>query len=108
MRSEKNVEEKRIKILFFIDTLKSGGKERQLVELLKGLSTRKNFLLGLVLLDEEIHYKEVLDLQLKINYLKKKSKIDLLMGIHLFKIIKSFFILFFISDNYWMINDKVV
>ena len=38
-----------MKILFFIESLGSGGKERRLVELIKGLSKDKNIEIELVL-----------------------------------------------------------
>jgi glycosyltransferase involved in cell wall biosynthesis len=50
-----------ITILQFIDNLRLGGKERQCVELLKGLSTRTGFRNRLAVMDTEVFYKEVDD-----------------------------------------------
>ena len=60
---------KKIKILFFLDSLRAGGKERQAVELLKQLSAKQDFKFELLLMKKGIHYKEVNDLNIKINYL---------------------------------------
>jgi len=81
---------RQIKILFFIDTLRSGGKERQLVELLRQLSDKTNFKLELLLMNKEIHYKEIYDLNIKISYLKKKNIFDISFFFKLFKIVKKF------------------
>ncbi len=48
-----------MRILFVADTLGSGGKERQLVELLKGLDRRKDVTYCLCLLSETVHYADV-------------------------------------------------
>lgn len=61
-----------MKILFFIESLYSGGKERRLVELLKGLKNYSNINYELVLTRRDIHYKDVLALNIKIHYLDRK------------------------------------
>jgi len=66
-----------LRILFFIDSLRSGGKERRCSELLKSLTLSSSFELELVLMSREIHYKDVLDLNIKIHYLIRKTKKDL-------------------------------
>ncbi len=45
-----------MKILFFINSLHSGGKERRLLELIKGLSKKTDINISLVLLKQDIHY----------------------------------------------------
>jgi len=62
-----------VKILFFIENLYSGGKERRLVELLKGLQSYPNIKSELVLTRKEIHYKEILKLNLKIHVIERKG-----------------------------------
>ena len=57
-----------MKILFFVESLYSGGKERQLVELLKGLSKFEDISVELVVMRRDIHYKDVLRLNIKIHY----------------------------------------
>jgi glycosyltransferase involved in cell wall biosynthesis len=65
-----------MKILFFIADLTSGGMERRLVELMKGLKKKPSFEFELVLLSREINYEEVLDLNIRIHYLVRKTKKD--------------------------------
>ncbi len=55
-----------MKILFFIESLCPGGKERQLVELLKGLSHNNKFSIRLVMFENIIVYPEFYST--KINY----------------------------------------
>lgn len=66
-----------MKILFFIDNLRSGGKERRLTELMKALKLFRDIQFELITMDEEIHYKEVLNLNITIHFLIRKTKKDL-------------------------------
>lgn len=66
-----------MRILFFIDVLTSGGKERRLTELMKGLKQRSDFEFELALMSTEINYKEVRDLNIPIHYLIRRTKKDL-------------------------------
>lgn len=85
----KPVKENRgFKILFFIDTLKAGGKERQFVELLKQLSTLSHIKIELLMMRDDIHYREIHQLKLKIHNLNRKRKLDLFIFFRLFKIVK--------------------
>lgn len=61
-----------MKILFFIESLRPGGKERRLVELLKGLSKFENISIELVLTRRDIHYKNIFSLNIKLHYLERK------------------------------------
>lgn len=61
-----------MEIAFFIESLKSGGKERQLYYLLKEITYKFN--VHLFLFDNNIFYKEVFDLPIKIKVLKKNDK----------------------------------
>ncbi len=79
---------KKIKILFFLDSLRAGGKERQAVELLKQLSAKQDFKFELLLMKKGIHYKEVNDLNIKINYLYRRNIFDISVFFKLFKILK--------------------
>ena len=80
-----------MKILFIIDSLKMGGKERQLIELLKGLRQNKFIHIELVVMDRDIHYDEVHNLNVKINYLIRSKKKDLKILCTLYKICKVFY-----------------
>ncbi|MBC2704230.1 glycosyltransferase [Desulfobacula sp.] len=61
-----------MKILFFIESLRSGGKERRLVELLKGLSKHEDISMELVLTKRDIHYTDIFNLDVKIHYVERK------------------------------------
>jgi glycosyltransferase involved in cell wall biosynthesis len=66
-----------MKILFFINGLSCGGKERRLVELLKALKLQPGIEYELVLMSKEICYKQVLELGITIHYIIRKTKKDL-------------------------------
>jgi glycosyltransferase involved in cell wall biosynthesis len=64
-------------ILYFIESMHAGGKERRLVELIKGLlSDKKSYNLHLVLMYERIHYKILESFDVSIHYLLRKSQKD--------------------------------
>lgn len=73
-----------MKILFFIDKMTSGGKERRLTELMKYLHKTAGIDFQLAVMDSEIHYKEVFDLGIPIHYLIRSVKKD-------FSIFKKFY-----------------
>ena len=79
-----------IKILFFIDCLTSGGKERRLVELMKVLNLNKDFEFELVLMSKEVHYREIFDLNIRIHYLIRTTKKDFSIFNQFYKICKVF------------------
>ena len=62
-----------MKILFYIESLRSGGKERRLVELIKGLSKYPDIEMELVLTREDIHYTDIFDTGIKIHYTIRKG-----------------------------------
>ena len=78
-----------MRILYAIDTLGAGGKERRLVELLKALTIRSDFEAQLAVMSKDIHYKEVLDLGLEINYIIRKTKKDMAVFRLFYKLINS-------------------
>ena len=61
-----------MKILFFIESLHAGGKERRLVELLKGLSKHEDISMELALTRRDIHYTDIFNLNVKIHYIERK------------------------------------
>ncbi|MCA0931063.1 glycosyltransferase [Lutimonas saemankumensis] len=75
-----------MKILFFIESLHSGGKERRLTELIKGLLLYDQFEIELVTTKKDINYKEILDMDVKIHYLLRKKSRDPKVFIQFFKI----------------------
>jgi glycosyltransferase involved in cell wall biosynthesis len=62
-----------MKVLFFIESLRAGGKERRVIELVKALIEMQNkFQIFLVLTRNEIHYKEVHSLGIPIYFIERK------------------------------------
>jgi glycosyltransferase involved in cell wall biosynthesis len=78
-----------MKILHFIDCLRSGGKERQLVELLKGLSTCKDIIFELAIMSYDIHYSASYDQNIRIHYLIRKNKKDSRIFLKLYNLCKA-------------------
>lgn len=78
-----------MKILHIIDSLRSGGKERQLVEALKFLTRQDGYECELVIMSNEIHYSYLEELHVNTYHIVRKSKKDLLIYCKLYKIIKT-------------------
>lgn len=66
-----------MKILYIIESLRSGGKERRLISLIKELLLKENFTLEIIILSNNIHYKEIYNLNINIHFLKRNVKKDL-------------------------------
>jgi glycosyltransferase involved in cell wall biosynthesis len=66
-----------MRILFFIDSFSAGGKERRLMELMKGLKRESKIEFELVIMNENVQYKEVYDLGITIHKIIRKTKKDL-------------------------------
>jgi glycosyltransferase involved in cell wall biosynthesis len=79
-----------MKILFLLDCLIAGGKERRSLELMKGIRLNPDIELELVLMSKEIHYKEVFDLDITIHYLIRSKKKDLSVFRKFYRICKEF------------------
>ncbi len=79
-----------MKILFFINGIYLGGKERRMIELMKELKKRPQFSFELVVMNEEINYPEIHDFNIKIHFLIRKTKKDLSIFSNFYKICKEF------------------
>jgi glycosyltransferase involved in cell wall biosynthesis len=80
-----------MKILFFIESLSSGGKERRLLELVHYLEYHTDHEMLLVLTDENIHYNYVHELKAGIKILKRKgSKKDPRLFIEFYRLCNEF------------------
>ena len=77
-----------MKILFFIDSLKAGGKERRLVELINSMSTLPALQIEIVVMNEENHFNQILKKTIKIHYLIRKNKYDYSIFKKFYKICK--------------------
>lgn len=62
-----------MKILFFIEALGFGGKERRLMELIHYLRQNTDFSLAMVLTEERIHFKQIYDLNVQVRVIKRKG-----------------------------------
>ncbi|MFP7754061.1 glycosyltransferase [Thermodesulfobacteriota bacterium B35] len=76
MLSRTNYTKKPIRVVQFIDSLRSGGKERQLVELLKGLSRDGDVECELIVMSETTHYADLYKLDIPVRRLVRKSRRD--------------------------------
>jgi glycosyltransferase involved in cell wall biosynthesis len=79
-----------MKILFFINGIYLGGKERRLVELMKEIQFKPQFQFELAVMNGEINYQEIINMKIKIHYLIRKSKKDLAVFRALYSICKEF------------------
>lgn len=60
-----------MKILFFIESLRAGGRERRLCELIKGLHQTGDYTMELILTEKEIHYKDIFETEIKIHFVPR-------------------------------------
>jgi len=79
----------RIKVLQIIDSLRTGGKERQLVELLTGLSGYNEIESILLILTDNIHYNYLYEIGVPLYILKRKFKKDPFLYIKLYRLCRS-------------------
>lgn len=79
-----------MKILFFIDSLRVGGKERRMVELLNSLSAYSDIDIRIVVMSKENHFKFLLNPNIKIIYLIRKKKYDSSIFYNFYKICKKY------------------
>lgn len=77
-----------MKVFQIIDTLRSGGKERQVVEVLKFFSKKKNWQTGLVVLSDEVHYDYINELNIPVFKIVRRYPKDPLVFFRLYKLFK--------------------
>lgn len=66
-----------MRILFFIESLQSGGKERRCVELISYLKrTSPEYEMEIVLTEDEIHFEEIVKTGIRITVLKRRFRYD--------------------------------
>lgn len=78
-----------MRILFIIDSLRKGGKERRLIELMKGLLSR-NFTFELILFSDQIEYDHFFELNVNTHVLSRKIKKDPFVFFRINEICKKF------------------
>ena len=80
-----------MKILMVIDALNRGGKERRMLELIKGLKNQQeNFDIYLICLTDIVEYTDVYDLPIKFEIIRRKHKKDFSTVFKLKKAITTF------------------
>src|ERR1700734_334580 len=80
----------RMRILYYTDSLRLGGKERQIVELLKGLKQRQVDVL-LVCMDRgEFYEPDVKALSVPLKYVFRRSRWDPLVFLGFHRIVQEF------------------
>lgn len=79
-----------MRILFINDNLGTGGKERRIIELLKGIVNNPNMEVGLVLIDDRVDYKYIFDLDISVFIAGRKNKLDIGLFSKILTIIKNF------------------
>lgn len=79
-----------MKILFFINVLSAGGKERRLTELMKVLKHKPDIEFELAVMSTEIHYEEIFALKIPIHFLIRKTKNDVSVFKMLYRLCKQF------------------
>jgi len=78
-----------MKILFVIDTLGPGGKERRFTELIKILTLTREIEISLVVMSNDIHYSEIFQLGIEIKKIIRKTPRDLTVFRQFMKLMKS-------------------
>ncbi|GLB51555.1 glycosyl transferase [Neptunitalea chrysea] len=66
-----------MKILFLSDSLKGGGKERRMIELIKGLDKSKDYEISLLALDDDVFYKDIFETNCELKTLKRSKGYEL-------------------------------
>ena len=79
-----------MKVLFLIDCIGLAGKERQLVEHLKGLKKRKDIRCKLVVLSKHVHLPLLDGLDIETHLVPRKVKKDPSVFLRLYRICKQF------------------
>ena len=79
-----------MKILYVIESLTSGGKERRLVSLIKELLRRDIEAIEIIILSDDIHYKEIYEFDIKIHAFERNIKKDIRILAKFNKVLKKF------------------
>lgn len=81
-----------MKILFFLESLQSGGKERRSVELIRFLKDHsEEYEIELVVTDDQIHFEEIYETGVRIRILQRKGvKYDPSIFFRFFRICRNF------------------
>lgn len=78
-----------MKVLMVTDNLRRGGKERRMIELLKGLKVYPDVEVSLLLLANEIDYPEIHEICPNLHILERTTKKDLGMFRRVYRLLKT-------------------
>lgn len=78
------------KVLLAIDNLNRGGRERRMLELIKGLLRTNSYEITLVVFSDRLHYQQVHDMDIDLHILVRKPKKDPRVFGKFYKICKNF------------------
>lgn len=78
------------RVLFFVDSFSSGGKERRILELLAYLKNTNKYDLRVVLTSSTIHYKIFYDLDIPYSIIEMNTNLNPLRFYHIYKICRHF------------------
>lgn len=79
-----------MRILFYIDKLETGGKERRMLELIRVLGENKEYTLMIVLMNNYIGYDNLFKYNIDVRYLIRNSIKDLSIFHKFFKLVTEF------------------
>jgi glycosyltransferase involved in cell wall biosynthesis len=79
-----------MKVLLFANGLRSGGKERQVMEIAKGLSVKKEIEIVLVIMNSEIFYDDIHKINIPIEILERGNRSMITVMYNLYKLCKKY------------------
>lgn len=79
-----------MKILYFIESLHPGGKERRLTELIYSLVKARAIECEVVITRKEIHYQKIKELDVKIHVIERRVKKDPSLFLKFYKIARNY------------------
>ena len=79
-----------MKLLFLIEGLGLGGRQRQVIELLKGLTKRNKIEVRVVILSNNVHYSYIKDVNVTKDFIDRQVRKDPTIFLKLYKICKDF------------------
>ncbi len=78
------------RVVIVVDTMIAGGKERRLLELLKGLENNETISVCLIILSNLVEYEELQHLSIQTIFLPRRGKKDFTIFYKLYRTIKKF------------------
>lgn len=79
-----------MKILYIIESLTSGGKERRLMSLIQKMLEKDEVKIEIIILSKDIHYRDIFNWNLKIHFFKRNILKDKMILLKFNSVLKSF------------------